>query len=107
MSGCTGACHSGGGCTCTRTAPPPLSEQERAQFPREFVLEHDLAVALAEKPAPVFSQGAYSEMTASLDAIMNLMKIEFHKTEAEAQAWLQSFITHHYFPVWRKMTKKE
>lgn len=117
MSGCTGACHSGGGCTCTRIAEPVARRLDHPDEQLALMASEDIAreaseVAFsAEGPHPhqmqAFSQNAYNQITGNLDAIITFMMTEFGKTEAEAQAWLQSFVTHHYFPVWRAMNKKD
>ena len=51
----------------------------------------------------VFTPQAYQEIVDALDQVMAYMKREYGKSEKGAQAWLESFIREHYFPVWRAM----
>lgn len=52
-----------------------------------------------------FTQEDYNAMIAALDGVMSRMKDRFGKTEAEAAEWLKDFIDHHYFGVWRKISR--
>jgi hypothetical protein len=54
-----------------------------------------------------FTPQAYGEIVDALDKIVEYMKREYGKSEDEAQAWMESFVREHYFPVWRAMNPTE
>jgi hypothetical protein len=54
---------------------------------------------------PEFTADDYKLIVRSLDAVIEHMKTKFGKTEQEAQDWLASFMSLHYFKVWREMNQ--
>jgi hypothetical protein len=52
----------------------------------------------------VFTQEKYGVFVRALDDVMQTMK-DMGKSEKEAQEWLESFVTNHYFKVWRPISR--
>lgn len=75
-----------------RAKPKPLSEQERAQFPREAVLESDLAIAQAAlaRRAPRKQPKRYSKpvlMKAAEAAYKTFVKEAGYELDARVPEW--------------------